>query len=125
MLNAFRLLGLRDIPAIHKILVDREKQTEPGVNVMIMRSISLKTLPTVSDVLKHTIDEVCISDDSPGDMFTHHVFKKSFQSYDNSCQYCIMFQIDNQIVGGAIIPFVDSDVLDLALRQALTTYQRQ
>ncbi|MEL7408234.1 MAG: hypothetical protein AAFN00_14955 [Cyanobacteria bacterium J06558_2] len=123
MANDFESVDLSNVKAIHKLLVEREKETKRGVNIMMIEIAGNPPKPLIVDVVKRSPEHFYIQCDSDEEKIKNQGIIQSVNQYDTSRQYCVFFEINFSIVGTALIPFGKPKELDQAINSAISAYQ--
>ena len=71
----------------------------------------------------HRLSKFRIKSDNYDQAIFNQSLKRSIEVYDTSYQYCAMFDIGDNIIGGSFIPYKNPEELKQALYEAIRTYQ--
>ncbi|MEM9507533.1 MAG: hypothetical protein AAGA16_07560 [Cyanobacteria bacterium P01_E01_bin.35] len=108
---------------IHEKLLKSKDLFGRGVYIISMYSSWEKKLKDEVSLLFAQLSEFEINNSFNAAAIRNNAVAKSIQQYDTSYQYCVMFEIDQNIVGGAFIPFDQPIELQLAIDQAIAAYK--
>ena len=80
-------------------------------------------LPRFTHTLFCDLEQFPVTDCSNDEAVRNNPIVNSIKRYDTACQYFAMFEVDEEIVGGAFISFNRPEEFELALSQALANYR--
>ncbi len=122
MHDLFVLIGLKNIPDLHKLFVKRERETQRGVFLMTIDIDTDSKYARLKKVEKSGLEAFEIRSESNEEVIKNNAIAQSIKQYETAWQYCVMFEINQVIVGGCFVPFDQPVELESAIEQAIATY---
>lgn len=108
---------------VHWNIVESVKQCGRGIYLFRLERDDQGYLGNEFCCAFHEVAEFCYSSDSNENAIANNAIAQSVITYDLDYQYCAMFEIDGEIIGGAFVPFREPEELELALDYAINHHQ--
>ena len=116
--------NINDYVELHDFLCDEAKTLPRGLFLISGTLTGLKEIPPTIKIEFCNIDDFELKSNTYEEQIRSNAIAQFIKQYDTVCQYCLIFEVSFQIVGGVSIPFDQPVQLESAFIQAIATYKK-
>ena len=122
VIDPFVLVGFKNIPDLHKMLVSLAKSFGRGVLLMMVDFDEETNHRKLRQVQARRLEDFQLQSTSNEEIIMFNAISHFIEQYDTAHQYSVMIMVNDLIIGGGVVPFENANELECVIDDALVQY---